>query len=85
MANFCDGAIQQELYHVEGKKQRRRIREMNADRREHYLFLYASQKNCLQCLQAWLARGKDVNKGTEHFPDWDALAWAEEASMGFDT
>ena len=53
--------------------------------RRPYLFLYASQKNCLQCLQAWLARGKDVNKGTEHFPDWDALAWAEEASMGFDT
>ena len=80
MANFCDGAIEQELYHVAGKKQRRRIREMNADCRKHYLFLYASQS-----LQAWLARGKDVNRGTEHFPDWDALAWAEEAGMGFDT
>ena len=80
MTSFCADVGWQELHHVCGKKQRQRIRAMDTETREHYLFLYAASTNCTTCLKAWLARGKDPNRGLSNHPEWNALAWAEEAA-----
>ena len=79
MASFCPAAVRDPIAHINGKAQRKRVRDMSEDERQHYAFLYAAHSNCAACVTAWLAQGADPTRGSQHHPDWTALAWAKDA------
>ena len=47
MQAFCSAAAAEELAHVNGKAQRKRIRAMSSEDKEYYLFLYAAHVDVL--------------------------------------
>ena len=68
MASLCHCAAQQEDYHLGNERK---------NRTDHYRFLYSIRADCVECVQHWLHLGANLHQGTEHHPDWNAVAWAE--------
>ena len=76
--NVCVGAQENHYFHV-GKKARKQLQSKPEEEREHYLFLYAAQGDCVCCCKFWLANGASLSRGSRNHPQWNALAWAEHA------
>ena len=76
---FCAG-VELDMYaHVPGRSDRRRIRQLTQQSRDHYLFLHAAGSLCQVRARAWLDRGADTPRGTPCEPLKSAFRWAEEA------
>ena len=49
---------------------------LTEDVRDHYFFLHAAASDCTECVKYWLSTGADLQKGTQHNPQYNALEWA---------
>ena len=61
---------------------RKRVSVLFGGDLDHYLLLYACSGKCLLCVQFWVGRGADLNRGTEHHSDWTPLEWALWSDAG---
>ena len=82
MAQPCAAWIADHCAHRKGKKKQVNkycdwTSEVAEDARNHSFFLDAASDDCVPCVTYWLEQGAEVQKGTEHHPEYHAIAWAE--------
>ena len=75
--SLCPDAMNDPYHHVATKGQKKRIRDMDVEAHDHYLFLWAASKNCGRCVRYWLHYGADVHRGQQSDPSGTALSWAK--------
>ena len=73
--SLCQRASEDAFVHVTADS-KRRVKKMNSEWQNHYMFLYAAGANCVECVAHWLCQGADPRKGSMS-QNWTAMDWAQ--------